>query len=161
MKGGPCFWDGVDLYGKGSGGTGWWEAVRSGVGKGNGVDYRLFNLGGSVQLGTHIRKRGYVELRQDAGGRRRDSQSTKRICSRLCDLSCASRSVGRSSSLARAVCSGVGERCRREIVIWSPQRPRAASIARFGQECSRSPTTTWASVHILFYFCGIICSTCL
>ena len=44
------------------------------------------------------------------------------------------RSVGQSSSsLARAVCSGVGERCRREIVIWSPQRPRAASIARFGQ----------------------------
>jgi len=65
------------------------------VGKGNGVDYRLFNLGGSVQLGTHIRKRGYVELRQDAGGRRRDSQSTKGIHSRLCDLSCASRSVGR------------------------------------------------------------------
>jgi len=27
----------------------------------------------------------------------------------------------------------VGERCRREIVIWSPQRPKAASIARFGQ----------------------------
>ena len=43
------------------------------------------------------------------------------------------RSSSSSSSSARTVYSGVGERCKREIVIWSPQRPKAASIARFGQ----------------------------
>jgi len=62
--------------------------------KGNEVDCRLVNLRGSVQLGTHIRKGGgYVEVRQDAGERRRDSQSTKSFYSRLRGLSC----VGRSS----------------------------------------------------------------
>lgn len=62
--------------------------------KGNKVDCQLVNLRGSVQSGTHIRKGGgYVELRQDAGGRRRDSQSTKSFCSRPRGLSC----VGRSS----------------------------------------------------------------
>lgn len=82
----------------------------------------------------------------DAEGQRRDSQSTKSVCPQLREPSRVS--VGRwpspSSSLARTVRLGVCERGRREIVIWSPQRPRAASIACFGQECSRSLTTTRA-----------------
>ena len=117
-------------------------AVRKGVCGRNGADYRLDNLWTGVQSVTHITKGAYVEKRRDAEGRDRDSQSTVRFALDFACVPCASRPSSSWSSLAGgAVCLGVGERRRREIVIWSPQRPRAASIARFGQECSRSPAT--------------------
>ena len=95
--------------------------------KGKRRDYRLVNLKGCVQLETRIRKGAYVEQRGDAGVERRDSQSQKAFALVFADLSCVGRSPSSSSSLARTVCLGVGERHEREIVIWSPQRPKAAS----------------------------------
>ena len=75
---------------------------------------------------------------------------------------CAGRSSSSSSSLAGAVRSGVGERGKREIVIWSPQRPKAASIACFGHECSRSATTTWSlGIKPATFLRKILFTTCL
>ena len=135
------------------------KRVRNGVRKGNEVAYRLVNLRACVQLG-HISEREHGGM---AARRQGTAQTLTINRESLLPPSWAFRVlVGRSpSSVVRTMRLGVGERRRREIAIWSPQRPRAASIARFGQECSRSQTTTWDSGAERPHFLLFICSTCL
>lgn len=121
-----CFWSGVAEGGIFAGTvqekTG---LVRSGTRKETEVDYQRVNLRGCVQRETHIIRGAQWNSGETPKSNAETHNQRKASALVFADLSRAGQSS--SSSLAGTVRLGVGERHRREIVIWSPQRPRAAS----------------------------------
>jgi hypothetical protein len=105
------------------------------------VDYRIVNLRTSVQSETHQKRSMCGTTAWRRSGVERLTIEPTAFALVFLNLSCAGRSSSSLSS-SRTVRLSVGERRKCEIVIWSPQRQKAASIARFGSWCSRSSATT-------------------
>jgi len=124
--------------------------LRNGERKENEGDYRLDNLWACVQSGIDIRK----EHRWNTMRRRRDSAEThnrpKAFALVFVNLSCVGWSS--SSSLAKTVRLGVGERRRSEIAIGhlSDRGPRRLPVSVV--ECSRPLTATRVSAVKLPHF---------